>query len=401
MRIPLVSLDSVIQFIRGVTFKPTDQIAPFSKGSIVVMRTKNVQVEGLDTSDLIAIPRSLVKREEQVLLDGDILISSANSWELVGKSSFVNSLDFDSTAGGFISIVRPITTKVDPRYLYHWIMAPENQHSIRYCGRQTTNISNLDVSRFKLLEIPLPPLAEQKRIAAILDKADAIRQKRKQAIELADEFLRSVFLDMFGDPVTNPRGWETVPLASLVAEGDRINYGIVQPGEHIQGGVPIVRVGDIADGKIDKLNLKCVDRSIDDKHKKSRLIGDEILITCVGATVGKVALVDETLKGFNTVRALTRVRLNKQVNRYFVFRYLQSPSIQGYFNQQLRTVGQPTLNGKQIGETPILIPDADIQERFLKIVEKTEFKKNLLVRQLKETEKMFSSLSQKAFSGQL
>jgi type I restriction enzyme S subunit len=59
-------------------------------------------------------------------------------------------------------------------------------------------------------EIPLPPLEEQKRIVTILDKADAIRQKRQQAIALADDFLRSVFLDMFGDPVTNPKGWERI-----------------------------------------------------------------------------------------------------------------------------------------------------------------------------------------------
>ena len=62
-------------------------------------------------------------------------------------------------------------------------------------------------SKLKELEIPLPPLPEQKRIAAILDKAAAIRRKRQQAIQLADDFLRAVFLDMFGDPVTNPKGW--------------------------------------------------------------------------------------------------------------------------------------------------------------------------------------------------
>ena len=65
------------------------------------------------------------------------------------------------------------------------------------------------------IEIPLPPLAEQKRIAAILDKADAIRRKRQQAIQLADDFLRAVFLDMFGDPVTNPKGWEIAELGSI------------------------------------------------------------------------------------------------------------------------------------------------------------------------------------------
>ena len=65
------------------------------------------------------------------------------------------------------------------------------------------------------MEIPLPPLEEQKRIAAILDKADALRRKRQQAIDLTDRLLRSIFLDMFGDPVTNPKGWEVEPLEHI------------------------------------------------------------------------------------------------------------------------------------------------------------------------------------------
>ena len=73
-------------------------------------------------------------------------------------------------------------------------------------------------------EIPLPPLPEQKRIAAILDKADQLRQKRQQAIGLADEFLRSVFLDMFGDPVTNPKGWE-VTYGKCQTDGSEAKYG--------------------------------------------------------------------------------------------------------------------------------------------------------------------------------
>ncbi|HIF9349699.1 TPA: restriction endonuclease subunit S [Photobacterium damselae] len=287
---------------------------------------------------------------------------------------------------------------VDPVFLYYLLKYNKPNFVKAGSGGAQPNISGTFLKNF---EIPLPPLKEQQRIAAILDKADAIRQKRKQAIELADEFLRSVFLDMFGDPVTNPKGWEVKPLSELIIKGDKINYGIVQPGEHIDDGIPIVRVGDICDGSINQNNLKRVCKNIDEKHKKSRLHGDEILITCVGATIGKVALADTSLKGFNTVRALTRVRLNEVVNRHFVFRYLQSPFIQGYFHAQLRTVGQPTLNGKQIGETPILLPSLDVQNDFLKLVEKFQDKKNKAIRQKIDLDGLFNSLSQKAFSGQL
>lgn len=154
---PSVKLGSVITFIRGITFKPDDVVEPFSEGSIIVMRTKNVQTAGLALDDLIAVPKTMMKRNEQRLQVGDLLMSSANSWELVGKSSFVNDLGYDATAGGFISIIRPDVSQLHPRYLYHWVMAPKNQHDIRYCGRQTTNISNLEVGRFKDLEIPSHP----------------------------------------------------------------------------------------------------------------------------------------------------------------------------------------------------------------------------------------------------
>ena len=79
-----------------------------------------------------------------------------------------------------------------------------------------TTVAIVSKSKFEELQIPLPPLEEQKRIAAILDKADAIRRKRQQAIQLADDFLRSVFLDMFGDPVTNPKGWEVKHLGDCL-----------------------------------------------------------------------------------------------------------------------------------------------------------------------------------------
>ena len=205
----MVKLEKICDVIRGVTFKPEDLVPPFTENSIVVMRTKNVQVKGLDYEDLISIPLDLIKDQKKVLIDGDLLISSANSWYLVGKTSFfeTNKLALPVTAGGFISIIRP-KASIKSKYLYHWLTTDKSQHKIRHFGRQTTNISNLDFSQFKKLEIPLPPLAEQQRIADILDKAEAITQKREQALTLCDEFLRATFLDMFGDPVSNPKGWD-------------------------------------------------------------------------------------------------------------------------------------------------------------------------------------------------
>ncbi len=101
------------------------------------------------------------------------------------------------------------------------------------------------------LEIPLPPLEEQKRIAAILDKADAIRRKRQAAIKLADDFLRATFLDMFGDPVTNPKGWEVKPVGLVSLKVQDGNYGENYPrsDELLQGGeVPFLTSACVGEG---------------------------------------------------------------------------------------------------------------------------------------------------------
>ena len=201
-----VRLGDNAKLIRGITFKPVDKCDPHDEGTVVCMRTKNVQAT-LDASDLIAVPRSLVRNSEKMLSTGDILVSSANSSNLVGKCCQVPKLQYPSTAGAFISILRPKTEKLESSYLYRWFSSDEIQRRLRSFANQTTNISNLNHKKTLDLQIPLPALAEQRRIAGILDAADALRAKRREALAQLDTLLQSTFLDMFGDPVTNPKGW--------------------------------------------------------------------------------------------------------------------------------------------------------------------------------------------------
>ncbi|MEW8261259.1 MAG: restriction endonuclease subunit S, partial [Candidatus Thiodiazotropha taylori] len=191
MNIPTVPLSDVLTYIRGITFKPDDLVEPYSEGSVVCMRTKNIQ-QTLEDADVISVPQEFVKRDEQFLEEGDILISSANSWELVGKSVRVPTLDYKCTAGGFISVLRPNRNLVSPDYLYRFITYGSTQHDIRHLGRQTTNISNLDRERFLKLKIPLPPLPIQKQIAALLEKADTLRSQCKQMEQELNQLAQSV-----------------------------------------------------------------------------------------------------------------------------------------------------------------------------------------------------------------
>ena len=191
-----VALGEIATLIRGITYKPSDVCEATTQSAVACMRTKNVQ-EDLDESDIVWIPASIIRNSSKYLNPGDILVSSANSWNLVGKGCWVPELKYPASAGGFISILRGNQDIVDLRYLYHWFVSPQTQAKLRSYSNKTTNISNLDHSRTLATEIPLPPLEEQRRIAAILDKAALVSTHSDRTADLRLALKRSLFADLF------------------------------------------------------------------------------------------------------------------------------------------------------------------------------------------------------------
>lgn len=392
-------LGEVASFVRGITFKPSDVVPLGSPGTVGCMRTKNVQVD-LDLSDVWAVPRALVPRDNQLLRYGDILVSSANSWNLVGKCSWVPELPYTASFGGFVAVLRATSDKLDSRYLYRWFSSARMQTLVRSFGRQTTNISNLDIERCANLEIPLPPLPEQRRIAAILDQADVLRAKRREALAQLDSLTQSIFIEMFGDSATNPKAWPATALSKLVRDDDSINYGVVQPGDALDEGIPLIRVGDLVDGEFSSTTLKRIDPSIESAYKRSRLRGDEILVSCVGS-IGVTVLATPAMKGFNIARAVARIPLAEGINRVFIASYLKTDAVQNYFKAELRTVAQPTLNIKQLAEVKVFVPPLALQETFATRIQAVESLNATHRSALAESDALFASLQHRAFAGQL
>lgn len=188
---PEVPLGEVASFVRGITFKPEDVASLEDEGAVACLRTKNVQTK-LDTSDVWGIPRRLVRRKEQFVRFGDVLVSSANSWNLIGKCSWIPELPWDTTFGGFVTILRADNSKLDQRYLYRWFSSPRVQAIVRSFGRQTTNIANLDIARCLAMPMPLPPLAEQQRLSDLFDKVENLRDKNRTALNELDALFESL-----------------------------------------------------------------------------------------------------------------------------------------------------------------------------------------------------------------
>jgi type I restriction enzyme S subunit len=396
MKLTKRKLGDIAKFVRGITFKPEDVLPEGNDESVVCFRTKNVQVD-LELSDVLRLPRKFVKRQEQFITRGDMLMSTANSWNLVGKLSWVPKLNYEATAGGFISILRADPELVVPRFLYHWAASPMSQEAFRNCGRQTTNISNLDFARALALEVKLPPLEDQKRIATLLDKADALRRKRQEALRLTDDFLRSTFLDMFGDPLTNTR---QLPMKPLREFGEIVTGNTPPRSEPENFGSAVEWI------KSDNINtpnyyLTSAEERLSPlgAAKARKVPANSILVTCIAGSpscIGNVALTNREVAFNQQINAVVPA---KDTDPFFLFtqflvgkKKIQNASTNGMKGM----VSKGTFS-----EIEFLAPPEAKQREFGNIFRHMEELHRKNEDAFTATETLFSALQQRAFSGQL
>ena len=289
----------------------------------------------------------------------------------------INSLIFD-------------TNKVYPRFGYHYCktLKPLLDH----IGPSTT-VAIVNKSRFSELSIPLPPLKEQKRIAAILDKADAIRRKRQQAIDLTDQLLRSVFLDMFGDPVMNPKGWDVVPVGKVT--------GCIVPGrdkpKSFSGDTSWVTTKDLEHLGITMQPKDFIGLSDEEiKEVKAKVIPENsVLMTCVGdlgviSIAGVPMVINQQLHAF---------QCGKELDSQFLMFAL---SFQKAF--MLKMASSTTvhyMNKAVCNSVPVIIPPVVLQNKFSDVAIKIRQSLRLKNESENSILDLFSSLTQQAFNGEL
>lgn len=386
-----VRLADIASFVRGVTFKPSD----VNGVGVGVMRTKNVQQQ-LDLSDVIRIPAHLVKRDAQYLLPGDTLISSANSWQVVGKACWVPPLKEPMAIGGFVTALRPDQNVVDSRFLYRYFTAPRTQALLRSFSSQTTSIANLNLSRTGDLEVPLPALEEQRRIAEILDRADVLREKRRQALAMTSAFSAALFKEMF----EAERAIVRLNEVAVVRGGKRLPKGASyskEPTRH-----PYIRVVDLVDGTIEKSNLRYIDDGVYSGISRYVVDVDDVIISIAG-TIGSVAPVPTDLVGANLTENAARIVPREQgaYRPEWLAFALRTPTVQA----QIRThVGQVTV-GKlalfRIEKLEVPMPPLQMQDLFLSRVKASRKWSGQSRRVATAGNELFGALQYRAFRGEL
>lgn len=257
----------------------------------------------------------------------------------------------------------------------------------------------LPITKLKEYKIPLPPLEEQRRIAAILDKADGVRRKRKEAIRLTEELLKSTFLEMFGDPVTNPKGWEIKKLEEVTT---KITDGVHSRPNYTEQGVPFISVKDITTGELKFDDCKFISEEDHKKYKKrcNPDMGD-ILYTKVGATYGRPALVNVKSE-FSLYVSVCLIKPQRDlIFPEFLKEALATPALKSQADRSIKGIGVPDLHLNMIKDFIVPVPPIYKQKEFLEIASKIQFSKESLTSCSQESENLFNSLLQRAFRGEL
>ncbi|MFA6989518.1 MAG: restriction endonuclease subunit S [Candidatus Gastranaerophilaceae bacterium] len=282
-------------------------------------------------------------------------------------------------------------------YLYYCLLSEKNKI---YEKRSHATQDNINLTILRNHKIPLPPISIQKKIVSVLEKAEKIKEKRKQAKELSDVFLKNMFLDLFGFPVKNKTRWPIGKIGNLVTS---VNYGSSKKADENNGKYPILRMNNITySGDIDFTNLKYIDFSDGEVEKYILKKGDIVFNrTNSKELVGKTAVYNSN-KVMTYAGYLIRIRTNEHANPEYISAFLNSE----YGKVQLQSmcksiIGMANINAKELQKIIIQLPPIELQNKFALEVKK--------IRKLKEqqtvsefnTEKLFSSLMQKAFKGDL
>jgi type I restriction enzyme S subunit len=266
-------------------------------------------------------------------------------------------------------------------------------------GRGATFVE-INKEIFTSFRIPIPPLTEQKRIAAILSKADRLRRLHRYARKLSDTFLQSVFLEMFGDPILNPKGWEVVRIGDVVSSSQ---YGTSQRSNIEMIGYPIIGMGNITEnGKLDLSSLAYVDLS-PTEFGKLKLEKGDVIFNRTNSTelVGKTTLwsidIDAVLASY-----LVKIRLTDEILPTYFVGMLNTSSYKQLFQLRCRkAVGQSNISPTLLKEFDIPLPPPANQEAYHDSVSAFEEIDGYHLEATRQGDQLFQSLLHRAFRGEL
>lgn len=338
-------------------------------------------------------PKYYTSEPTRTAKKGDILLGVRAT---IGNFTFS---DNEYCIGRGVAAIRVDENKADKGYVIKCVEKGLNEIIHTLSGSTIKGIRKEDLTEMKL---NLPPLPQQQKIANILDAADALRQNNKALIAKYDELTQALFLDMFGDPVSNSKGWKKVS-GKIVFK--LVGGAAFKSSDYTLVGLPLIRIGTVNKGYFDNSQLAFLPKSFEETHLRYIVYPNDLLITLTG-TVGK----DDYGNAFTLSYEYEKYLLNQRVakicssdnyNLVFLKFFLKQKKVKNELIGVSRGVRQANLSNEDFYKLEVINPSIDLQNQFAKRVAVIEEQKTIAQKSLEHSESLFNSLLQKAFKGEL
>ena len=384
-----VQLGSIAEFINGAAFKPED----WGESGVRIIRIQNLT----DPSKPFNRTERTVSERVRVK-SGDLLVSWSATLGVFEWSGADEAL-----LNQHIFRVLPNEKKVDKRYLRHGLEGALLDMKRHLHGATMQHVNR---GEFLSTKLYLPPLEKQQQIAEILDRAEELRSKRREAIAQLDTLPQSIFLEMFGNPVTNPKEWDWNTLGNICAEIYR--YPTFYGFEYQETGTPVARIGNILlDGRLDPdlSNYVFIDPAISRQFPRTILELQDIVMAVRGdgSTAKRIGFVtSDSLVSANISPNLLRFKAKAKVSHpLFLFHFMISDVGQSVLDSYVTRTAKKTITAEIIKKIKIPLPPFSLQHEFAQRVEAVEKLKVAHRASLSELDVLFASLQHRAFRGEL
>lgn len=390
---PLSSLceDVVVGHVGPSSGHRQDDGVPFLMG-------KNVGAGFLKLDDLERVtPHFHRSQKKSQLHSGDVVVVRIGK---SGQAAMVPETLGEANCSGLVVIKRP--TRVIGSYLVHFLNSPEGRRrslaETKGSTRQTLNTRSVAES-----EIPVPSFDEQRRIAEVLDRAEALRVKRRDALSQCETLNQAMFLELFGDPAANPKAWPRASLGDLIDSGPQ--NGLYKPGSDYGSGTRILRIDAFYDGEIVALARLRRVRMSDEERELYRLHLGDIVVNRVNSMeyLGKSALVPQLDEPTVFESNIMRFGVDREtVEPRYLVQFLQSRFIKKQILTAAKNaVNQASINQQDVKRFQINVPPLSLQEEFARRIGAVDKLKAAHGASLAEMDALFASLQHRAFRGEL
>ena len=362
-------LGEIASIVRGIAFPKEDKRAEPLPGHVACLRTTNVQ-RTVEWEDLWFVPEKHVKRDEQLVRSGDILISTANSYELVGKVAPVVGIPHKATLGAFISLIRP-NERVEPKFLYYQLAWGKTQSRIRETASTTTNISNVSTKKLLTLEMFTPPLEAQREIVSELEKQisrldEAVANLQRVKANLK-RYKASVLSEFFDSKVS---GWRKCQLKTVCQV---ISGFAFKSTDFSRDGVPVVKIANIGYGEFHWKDQEYLPSSFLESQRAFAIQPCDLLMALTRPITNgtlKVCLYPHDAPVALLNQRVAVLRVGVDLGREFLLLMMQSAAFKNQLQNALSETLQPNLSPVDLKNFEISIPSGPEQARIVAEVDR-------------------------------